>query len=174
MIRYELEQRLNSGARIAAERSLPDVLATDLTTAELRASRPVGVLAVWATFTSEAGNHYTVVHVPDHVDGPYILLSSEDRNADDFELVEALIARETNGIPDRIADRSDDICANITLNGRPTPRRIAHFIDGYTKLFRDVSIPSSYFFYEGDPNAIAQRARLPIAKVELPTPPSAA
>jgi hypothetical protein len=71
---------------------------------------------VWLAFRSPAGRRYRAVHVFEYPSGPYVLLSSEDRDREDFQVVQNRIATEYGGTPDgEVSVRSEDICAVIPV-----------------------------------------------------------
>jgi hypothetical protein len=97
---------------------------------------------VWVKFRSRSGNRYTAVHVYEHPSGPYILLSSPDRNIQDFEKTRSDVAAAFNGTPDMsISNRSDDIADTIQVSAGFTGARIAAGFATLTSLgYSDISI----------------------------------
>jgi hypothetical protein len=100
----------------------------DLTPGELRAV-PIpddDIYTIWMGFRSRAGRAYTAVHVFRHASGPYILLSSPDRDRADFEQTRQLLAEVVGGQPEEeITDRGDDICSVIKVPDGFSRTRIA-------------------------------------------------
>lgn len=81
---------------------------------------------VWLVFRSPANCNYTAVHVFTHSNGPYILLSSKDKDEQDLLAVRDQIVKYYAGTTeDRITDRSDDLCTTIEVDGGFTQQGIA-------------------------------------------------
>ncbi len=71
---------------------------------------------VWVGFHSPAGRQYCAVCVYTHPKGPYVLLSSEDRDETDFRIVRTALAEALHGEPEEeITHRSDDICSTVAM-----------------------------------------------------------
>lgn len=113
------------------------------------------VTSIWLAFRSPAGKEYTAVHVFSHPTGPYVLLSSKDRDTADMKVVSAKIAQLYRGEPEAdITDRTDDICLVIKVSKGFTQSAIAAAsaelaAAGYTGL----SVPS--LNYDVKPEAAA-------------------
>jgi len=113
------------------------------------------VTSIWLAFRSPAGKEYTAVHVFSHPTGPYVLLSSKDRDTADMKVVSAKIAQLYRGEPEAdITDRSDDICLVINVSKGFTQSAIAAAsaelaAGGYTAL----SVPA--LNYDVKPEAAA-------------------
>lgn len=120
----------------------------DLTTEELKFSKfpDEAVVSVWAKFISKIERNYTAVHVPFHVDGPYILLCGEDKDEHDFTNLEEIFKKITKGKSgEEITHRFNDICKVIRVSQDLTQSKIADFVEKYKSFFGDVSIPAAYF-----------------------------
>ena len=48
---------------------------------------------------SDKGKHYSLCHVPEHPKGPFIILSSYDKDNDDFIDTAITLLEITNGLP---------------------------------------------------------------------------
>jgi hypothetical protein len=95
---------------------------------------------IWLAFRSPAGRLYDAVHVFTHPKGPYVLLSSKDRDKQDMSVVQArLVAGYLGTAEPDISDRSDDISATVEVAGGFTKAAIVTVAgalakEGYTDL----------------------------------------
>ncbi len=105
------------------------------------------VTSIWVGFKSTAGKSYHAVHVFKHPDGPYLLLSSDDRDRTDFALVRDRIASAYAGqAEDSITDRTDDISAVIQVGVPFTQRGIAEKVRGFFhEAFNDAVIEAVHY-----------------------------
>ncbi|MBI1899927.1 MAG: hypothetical protein HYS13_02280 [Planctomycetia bacterium] len=86
------------------------------------------VYTVWVTFRSPAGAEYTAVHVFEHPSGPYVLLSSHNKNHADFATVQRYISDFYRGrLEDKVTDRGSDICMAIHVEQRFSLASVAQF-----------------------------------------------
>jgi hypothetical protein len=111
-------------------------------------SRPdASVNAVWVSFVSKAGKAYKAVHVFHHSKGPYILLSSKDKDREDFKRVEAGLAQAYQGTPEgQISERIDDICTSISVKSGFTQKGVAEQVDQFFRsAFERVAIEAVYY-----------------------------
>jgi hypothetical protein len=104
------------------------------------------VTSIWVRFVSKAGKAYKAVHVFQHPKGPYILLSSKDKDVDDFRSVEALLSGAYKGIPEEtITDRLSDICIVIKVPSGFTQGSVVKNVDTFFKnTFSKVAIEAVY------------------------------
>jgi hypothetical protein len=80
---------------------------------------------VWVSWRSPAGRSYTGVHVFTHVSGSSVLLSSRDRDREDFTRVaEDVAAGWHTSVTEPISDRQDDICMSIQVKDGFTAKAI--------------------------------------------------
>jgi len=106
----------------------------DVSSKQLAASnRPdESVNAIWVRFDSKAGMAYKAVHVFHHPEGPYILLSSTDRDREDFLRVEAALSNAYQGTAKgQISDRGDDICDIVSVANGFTQKGVAEQVDTF-------------------------------------------
>lgn len=107
------------------------------------------VYTIWVVFRSERGRGYTAVYVFEHPNGPYILLSSNDKDWGDFMTMSRVIAKEMNGVPEHyIPDRGEDICQTIRLQKVPQERQLwvaEKCITFYARRFSGVEIQAVHF-----------------------------
>lgn len=95
---------------------------------------------VWLSFRSPAGLRYQAVHVYEHPKEPYVLLSSKDRNLEDFGRVQTRVAEFYNvNSEDEISERTSDICLSIQVKLGFSLEAIAGFAaaiagEGYTEI----------------------------------------
>lgn len=71
--------------------------------------------SIWIGFQSPEARRYRAVCVYTHPNGPYTLLSSEDRDGADFAATRAALAEAMGGEAETdITERPDDICSTIS------------------------------------------------------------
>jgi len=142
----------------------------NLTPRELLDARISGehINCTWVKF--RAGTYsYSAVHVCDHSDGPYILLSSPNRDKSHFRFIESIISLGVLGIPkSEITDRTRDICNVIRLLQRPVPKVVAQYVNQvYRPAFKDVEISDLYLLHV--PSEVGRRiyhySGLPVEKM---------
>lgn len=110
--------------------------------------------AIWISFVSESGKKYMAVHVFKHFQGPYVLLSSVDKDEDDFWKVANLLATEMNSETEtQIYPRlPEDICMVIKMNNLPKEDRqlwvAGKSVTFYAKNFFEVKIHAVYLLSE--------------------------
>lgn len=104
------------------------------------------VTSIWVGFVSKAGKAYKAVHVFRHPEGPYILLSSEDKDVDDFSSVGALLSDAYGGIlEETITDRMSDICIVIKVPSGFTQESVVKNVETFFKnTFSEVAIEAVY------------------------------
>jgi hypothetical protein len=84
------------------------------------------ITSIWLSFRSPAGKQYTAVHVFSHPTGPYVLLSSKDRDPADIKVVAARFADVYQGKADpNVTDRLHDISLVVAVPGGFSQRTIA-------------------------------------------------
>jgi hypothetical protein len=118
----------------------PDTLAAS--------SRPDdSVNAIWVSFSSASGRSYIAVHVFKHPSGPYILLSSKDKDREDFVRVRGKIEEAYNGKAEEgISDRGDDIVSTIQVQAGFTQKGVAAQVrDWFQTTFKNTSIQAVYY-----------------------------
>lgn len=105
------------------------------------------VNAIWARFTSKAGKSYKAIHVFNHPSGPYILLTSTDKEREDFTRVQAQLAEAYQGTADgSISDRGDDIVDTINVPGGFTQKGVAEMVKTFFRdTFDDVVIEAIHY-----------------------------
>ena len=105
------------------------------------------VHAIWIHFKSKSGKIYDAVNVFAHPKGPYILLSSESKDTNDFVIVRQKISKAYKGrIEDVILDRGNDICQVINLKKPMTQKYLAKKVKRfYQREFNNVSISNVYY-----------------------------
>lgn len=105
------------------------------------------VNAIWVRFTSKSGESYRAIHVFNHPGGPYILLSSKDKEQEDFSRVQAVLAEAYQGVPDgSISDRGDDICGAIRVPEGFTQKGVAEMVETFFRnTFDGVAIESVHY-----------------------------
>jgi hypothetical protein len=111
-------------------------------------SRPdENVNAIWVRFDSKAGKAYKAIHVFHHPKGPYILLSSTDKDRDDFLRVEAALSNAYQGtVEGQISDRGDDICDTVSVANGFTQKGVAEQVDTFFgSAFNRVVIEAVYY-----------------------------
>ena len=110
------------------------------------------ITAVWVDFRSPAGKGYCAVHVFEHPKGPYILLTSKDRDRADFAHTQADVATTFGGDGgDAISDRGDDICASINVEGGFTRALIAEKFAALPALgYKDVGVQVVHYANAAD------------------------
>lgn len=126
---------------------------TDLTPQELKKTRlPNSQLsAIHVCFRDRTSERlYRAVHVYDHPQEPYILLSSPGRDIEDFRRVIQTVSEVVDGrakgqILPRGSNEEADISQIILIDTMPTQGVVAEFVKQYRKRFNDVSIPSVFF-----------------------------
>jgi hypothetical protein len=79
---------------------------------------------IWVTFDSPAKRAYTIVHAFTYIKGQYVLLSSKDKDRDDFTKMAGQIASAWKTKAGDISDRSDDICMSIDIASGLSPEAI--------------------------------------------------
>jgi hypothetical protein len=95
---------------------------------------------IWVEFASPAGKRYCAVCVFAHPKGPYVLLSSVDRDEPDFIATRTELAAQLSGnAEEEVSDRSSDICSTIAVpSGFTRPAIITAFgalsAKGFTKM----------------------------------------
>ena len=99
--------------------------------------------SIWVEFKdNESG--YTAVHVNKHVNGPYILLCSNDKDKDHFRKVEQIFIENIYCHPEKgdITDRTyEEICKVINLEHKPGQKVVAALIKYFYKPnFNNVTI----------------------------------
>ena len=102
---------------------------------------------IWFGFTSPSGKQYRAVHVLNHPLGPYILLSSKDKDHTDFKYVEQLVAINMDTVPERISDRGSDICNVLFFRKIPDGFEkwlLEKFDDFYSKEFSNTVVEVVY------------------------------
>jgi len=116
------------------------------------------VNAIWVTFRTLRLKNYAAVHVfsQQYHFFPYILLSSEDKDEEDFRKVYTKLALKYRGYPSLfeyfgISDRGKDICQIVHLLHFPfsvaiTQGSIANLVENFYKQnFSRVSISAVHF-----------------------------
>ena len=105
------------------------------------------VNAIWVRFTSKSGKSYKAIHVFNHPSGPYILLTSTDKEREDFARVQAALAEAYQGAPDgSISDRGDDICHTINVPGGFTQKGVAEMVNTFFRnTFDKVGIEAVHY-----------------------------
>lgn len=109
------------------------------------------ITSIWVRFQSPAGKRYCAVCVYAHPSGPYVLLSSEDRERADFALVRTALARALGGEPETaITDRTDDICSTISMaSGIDRPAIAKAFSELETAGFRNARVEKLNYDRDG-------------------------
>ena len=102
---------------------------------------------VWIRFESPAAKRYRAVCVYEHPRGPYVLLSSEDRDRVDFVAVRTALAEALAGEPEEeVTDRSNDICSTIPVAaGFTRPAILKAFQDLEARGFRDMQVEKLHY-----------------------------
>lgn len=99
------------------------------------------LLSVWVSFKSRKGRSYIAVHVNRRREGgPYILLSSEDKDRDDFNEVFGVLLKFFFGMKSDFSQGKEDICQIIK-----NPIRRRHW---WTISQRRVAFWASNFYFK--------------------------
>lgn len=140
------------------------------------------VHSIWVQFETKPNTAYTAVHVYEHPNGHYILLSQTRFDYDDMESVMAEIRQITGQrlVPLRrafrhaiigygdISNRNDDICTVIRLAKSPTQARVADLMKQYISKYWNVTAPVAY--YHDVPRNISDNPGMPLEKRVLNMP----
>ena len=119
-----------------------------LTPTELRNSKLSDFLlhSIWTEFDSPGGKHYLAIHVRKHPNGPYVLLSSPDRDESDFTETEGKVVAVVDGRPEKkVTNRGSDICDVIKLLKNPSQVEIANIVEAYAAVFSNVIITVAHY-----------------------------
>lgn len=134
--------------RIAQGGSVKDSLHTAEATPDDLRSTTVGddsVHAIWAKFGSPT-KKYATVYVPHHVQGPYVLLSSPDKDLDNFREVEGKVAELVDGKIRGVSLNSGaDVRTIIELKAPLTQSIIADSITRMQGEFPDYGITDTIY-----------------------------
>ncbi len=145
------------------------VQAKNLTPDELdRSKLPNRSLSnVIVNFQSPAGVSYKTLHTYRPGRGPsYLLLTSRDRDKEDFNNVAETVAQIVEGVKQKlIISREEDICQAIIMAKSPTQQQVAESVRRYMEGFREVII--SYICYRGVPIWAYQKSGLPAEKLSF-------
>jgi hypothetical protein len=136
-------------AKAAASYNDQNLTARDLTLDAL-GSFPVQetqIDNIWITFQSPAQKRYCAVCVYEHPKGPYILLSSEDRDESDFVTVRTALSNAIAGEAEEdITDRSNDICSTIAVkHGFERPAVVGAFRMLEATGYRDIAVAKLHY-----------------------------
>jgi hypothetical protein len=105
------------------------------------------ITSIWLAFRSPTGKQYTAVHVFSHPKGPYVLLSSQDRDPADIKVVAARFADAYQGEAEsKLTDRSHDICLVIAVPGGFSQRSIASVASQLaSEGYADLTVTAIYY-----------------------------
>jgi hypothetical protein len=105
------------------------------------------VNAIWVSFDSMTGKSYKAIHVFKHPSGPYILLSSKDKDEADFIKVRSDLEQAYRGAAESdISDRGDDITSVIRVSSGFSQKAIAARVkDWFEPKYKKVVIEAVHY-----------------------------
>jgi hypothetical protein len=131
-----------NSSTLPAVESIPNLEQKPVTLSKSGRKTNTAVTPIWVTFASKSGKSYKAVFVFQHPKGPYILLSSKDKDVDDFRSVESLLSDTYKGIPEStVTERMSDICIVINVPSGFTREGVVKSVDTFFKdTFINVAI----------------------------------